>query len=163
MVVTRRIFILLALALGSVSCKRSPQLTKDAGDFALLETSLYALSFDLQPLLTNGMLTNINSLKIAYASVYSNRPPLFTISNINTGVLRDNERYLPAREYFCLRFWTLQDPPETPLFWSYFQLPNSVVEYLSIDGTERACSSNDFAGFMNSLSNRWDKINIPLR
>ena len=105
----------------------------------------------------------MSKLRAMYEDVYSNRPPLFTVSEIKTGILRSNEYYLPVRDYYWLRNWGPKDSPETPLFWSHFQLPNPIVEYLGIDGTERACGSNDFGKLLQPLTGRWEKATLNLK
>ena len=151
---TSVVFIGAILVLSCGSCQRSQQSDKEIAELAALGTSLNALSFDLAPILTNGSVTSIDELKREYARRYTNRPALFLTKPLTKGVLRNNEYQLPPREYFMLRHWSTNDDSTTPLFWSFFDMPRPVVEYLSIDGSEHVCSSNDFYPIFAYLSNR---------
>src|SRR5258706_14647934 len=65
---------------------------------------------------------------------------------------------LPARDYFWLRVWSTTAPPSTPLFWSYFHTPQDLVEYISIDGSEHQCPSNEFRTILAPFSTDVERV-----
>lgn len=161
---------LALLFLISGSCGR---IEKPAADVMLrkqVETALLNLSADLPPILSSGSVTSIAQLSVEWRQRYPQAPPLFT--TYPPGSVRGvhPSYYLPQRDYFWLSHWSTNDHRSTPLFWSYFHLhgwrPPDDVVYLTIDGTERHCPSNDFRLLLGPLSNRFeraapDELNLP--
>lgn len=141
------------LLLIPVSCSRREP-TLDGVHIGIVGRTLDLLSDDLRPILLGGAITNIEHLRREYSQRFPHRPPLFFAAEFEPVIPRPNEYQLPLRGYFWLREWSTNDPPSTPLFWSYFHLPKDAVSYLTIGGNERVCSSNEFYSLVASLSNR---------
>ena len=139
------------------SCHRSEKANAEAADLNMVDGTFNTLSRDMAGLLGNEAITNIELLKKEYDSRFPRRPPLFFSKPLKPVFPRDSEYQLPNREYFWLMDWSKNDPSSTPLFWSYFYLPNAVVSYLTIGGREMGCSSNDFYQLVASLSNRVER------
>jgi|DewCreStandDraft_4_1066084.scaffolds.fasta_scaffold141838_1 hypothetical protein len=159
--VKQRVSLVLTLsflAWGLASCGRCQKPPPDAIYRNNVETVLLNLSVDLEPMLSGGSLTSIAQLKLEWKRRYPAAPSIFTVyepSDVQNGVYP--QYGLPARDYWWLPQWSTNDPPSTPLLWSYFDTPQDDVVYVAIDGSVHHCSSNQFSPLITSLSNRVER------
>lgn len=150
------IALLLSMLL-VVSCNRSENAISEGADLGMVDGALNRLSPDVVELLESRAITNARLLTEEYHRRFPARPPLFFAKPLKPVFPRDSEYQLPPRDYFWLREWSSSDPSTTPLFWSYFYVPNAVVSYLTIEGRDMGCSSNDFYRLVAPLSNRVER------
>lgn len=151
--------LLVALALGLCGCSdRTPAEVLHRNEVA---TAFLNLSVELQPILSGGAVTSVVQLRTEYGRRFPQVPPLFKTYEVGSTQGVYPVYYLPARPYYRLHHWNSNDPPSTPMFWSYFHVqswnPADVVVYLTIDGTQRHCSSNEFFSLIAPVSNRVER------
>ncbi len=138
----------------AASCRRAPTIGDEAAELGLASASFYALADDLSQILSDKSITNMRQLRVEYARRFPGYPPLFTNVSLAPRIGREDGRQLPLRSYFWLKEWSTNDPPATPLFWSFFHIPDTVVRYLALDGSEHVCSSNELYPWLNAISIR---------
>lgn len=148
---------LVLLVAWTASCGRSKFQT-DVADFRSVQSSFMGLSLKLMPILSNSPIASIEQLALEYGRRHPNKTPLFTTRDVFPEVWSGDE--LPTRMYFWLPKWGTNDPPTTPMLWSYFRIPKDVVLYLAINGTENFSPSNEFFALVAPLSNRVEKATL---
>ena len=160
MVTHLRNFLLhLGSALILLSCGRLQNPVPDAVHRNEVQGKLAELSGDLKPLLNDGSVTTVQQLENLYSQRYPKAPPLFQTydpAGVTNGLYP--QLALPARDYFILVRWSSKDSASTPLLWTYFHTPTDEVVFLSIDGEEHHCSSNQFAPVVARLSGRTTRL-----
>lgn len=152
-----RSLALALVVLSASSCRRSEAPSPDGAELGIVGRTFDTLSQDLRPLLAGGSISNMEQLRAEYSQRFPDRSPLFFNKALSPARPRGSEYELPARAYFWLREWNVDDAASTPLFWSYFHVPNDVVSYLTITGAEQVCSSNEFFRIIAPLSNRVER------
>jgi hypothetical protein len=150
------IVALLVLA----GCNRPAQPNAEGTEFAVVAGTLDSLSGDIATLVRIDDITNMKSLRAEYSLRFPKRPPLFFAAPFKPVFPRDSPYQLPSRDYYWLTEWSSNDSADAPLFWSYFQIPNDVVSYITIAGSERSCPSNEFAVLVAPLSNRVERAKV---
>lgn len=152
------VLTLCLVASGLASCGRFQKPPADAIYRNNVETAFENLSVDLGPILSTGSVTSIAQLRFEWKRRYPSAPPIFKVyqpSEVRNGIYPQYE--LPSRDYFWLPHWSTNDPPSTPLLWSYFDTPLDDVVYLAINGSVHHCSNNEFSSLVGSLSNRVER------
>jgi hypothetical protein len=147
----------IAVSLVLAGCNRPAQPNPEGTEFAVVVGTLDRLSVDIATIVGSDAITNMKTLRAEYRFRFPKRPPLFFAAPFKPVFPRDSPYQLPARDYYWLTEWSSNDSTDTPLFWSYFHIPNDVVSYMTIAGSERSCPSNQFAVLVAPLSNRVDR------
>lgn len=142
----------VGVATSFTACRRPPS-DIEAVERAHVTIGLHALSLYWKPLLETGAVTNIDQLRAEYSRMYQ-AGPIFTPTN-------PAPAELPPRRYFWLRYWDAHDAPDTPLLWTYFNLPSLSAAYISIDGTDHISDSNTVFMLVQPLSNRVEATIAP--
>ena len=103
---------------------RPPQANPEGTEFAMVAGTLDRFSSDISTLIGIDTITNMQSLRAEYSLRFPKRPPLFFAAPLKPVFPRDSEYQLPARDFYWLKEWSTNDSSDTPLFWSYFHIPN---------------------------------------
>ena len=151
-----------AASLLLVGCNRSAPSNAEGTEFAMVEQTLDRLSPDIALLTGSAVVTNIQLLRADYRRSYPERPPLFFAAPLKPVYPRDSEYQLPLRVYYWLTEWSPTDSSDSPLFWSYFHIPNDVASYVTIGGSQSFCPSNEFQVLIAAFSNRVERVTLEV-
>jgi hypothetical protein len=152
----------VAASFALAGCNRPPRANPEGTQFTMVAGTLDRLSWDVATFIGTGTITNMQSLRAEYQLRFPKRPPLFFAAPLKPVFPRDSEYQLPAREYYWLKEWSTNDSSDTPLFWSYFHIPDDLVSYMTIAGAERFCPSNSFVVLIAPLSNRVERATLEV-